>query len=297
MKHISILLLTVILISGCTSTVAIGTAYNSAARNVTSRLTDYAEFSTSQRREIKSRVSAFHQWHRQQHLPDYHLLLSEIARGADDPGNLSRQHVDRWVRTFRGLLLQTGQCNPLNDSSHILSSLSDRQVQQVAISIRDKQIQRVREYQSETKAQRLKRRQTDLTKWAARAGINFTDEQSMLLNNTLTQQISLTPQRHQLWQNWSDQFVRMLQHRSQPQFSGQVHGHIASLWNLTEQTYPEQWDTNIKLWSDFLYRFLKSQTPEQSRRIKNKLNSVAKSLAKLSNKKTTHEPRCFATAE
>ena len=297
MKHISIVLLTVILVSGCTSTVAIGTAYNSAARNVTKQLAGYAEFNAAQRREIKRRVSAFHKWHRQQHLPEYHRLLSDIATGADDPDNLSKQHIDRWVTTFRSLLLQTGQCNPLNNSSHFLSTLSDRQVQQVAISIRDKQILRVRQYQSETKVQRLKRRQAALTKWAARAGMSFTDEQSQLLENTLSQQISLTPQRHQLWQNWSDQFIRMLQQRSQPQFSSEVQSHIASLWNLTEKTYPVHWGHNIDLWSDFLYRFLKSQTPEQSRQLKNRLSSVAESLAKLSTKKTTHEAHCFATTE
>ncbi len=293
MKYSALLLLIATLLSGCTSTVAIGTAYNSAAKTFSNRLADYAEFNNRQQREIKKRVSAFHQWHREQHLPAYQRLLQQLALSTDAPELLEKQSVDQWVSSFRALLLQTGQCNPLNNSNKLLSSLSDRQVQQISVTLRDKQIQRALEYQSETSAERLDRRQTAITKWAKRAGIKFTDEQSMLLNSTLSKQISLSPQRHQLWQNWSDRFVQLMRKRDQTSFAVEVDQHIASLWNLSEQTYPEQWQTNVTLWADFLYQFLKTQTPEQSRKLKKKLNAVANSLEKLSLKKSSQQPQCF----
>ena len=300
MKRYALLYILCFLLSGCTSAVALGTAYNSAGKGVSKRLNSYADFDKTQKKEIKQRVSAFHQWHRQQQLPGYQKLLKQIAQSLENPDTLQKESVDQWVQNFRSFSKQLGQCSPLNNSDQLLVDLTDQQVQQITFKIRDKQIQRVREYQSETTTQRLNRRHNELVKWSKRAGVTMTPEQSHQLKVTLSNQISLTPQRHQLWQMWSDQFVDQLRTRSQPQFATDINQHIASLWNLTEQTYPKQWETNIELWSAYLYQFLKSQSPEQVRKLRKKLNTISNSLENVSSKQSQHQPRCFhslSTAE
>lgn len=296
MKRHALMLIILSLLSGCTSTIALGTAYNAIGKSVVKRMTDYADFNQRQKKEITLRVTAFHQWHRQQQLPAYQQLLIQIAESIETPDTLKKDSVNQWVQTSRQFSKQLAQCNPLNNSDKLLSELTDQQVQQIALKIRDKQIQRVREYQSETNTQRLNRKHRELLKWAKQIGLDLSTEQSRQLKLTLSNQPSLTPQRHQLWQMWSDHFIDKLRRRSQPGFASDMNKHIASLWDLTERTYPDQWTTNIDLWSDYIYRFLKSQTPEQSRKLRKKLTSLSQSLKSLSAKETRQQPQCFSLA-
>ena len=240
MKRHAMMLIIFSLLSGCTSTVALGTAYNAVGKSLVKRITDYADFDQQQKKEITRRVTAFHQWHRQQQLPGYRQLLAQIAESIETPDNLTKDSVNQWVQTFRQFSKQLAHCNPLNNSDKLLGELTDQQVQQISFKIRDKQIQRVLAYQSETTTQRLNRRHRELIKWIKRVGLDLSAEQSRQLKMTLSNQISLTPQRHQLWQMWSDNFVHKLRGRSQPGFTSDINKHIASLWDLTERTYPEQ---------------------------------------------------------
>lgn len=282
---------------GCTSAIALGTLYNSAASRFSKELLSYAEFTNRQQQEIRRRVSAFHQWHRQDQLPKYRMLTDRITAALEAPQSVKINQIADWINTARQLAKQAGHCSPLNGSGLFLKELSDQQTRQIAVKIRDKHIQRVGEYQSETAEQRLEQRRRTLEKWGSRAGIKMTSAQRQRLQDTLAAQISLSPRRHELWQTWSDQLVGTLRKRGTAGFETTINQHIHTLWNLTEKTYPEEWQTNITLWQNFVFDFFQLMTPDQARQLQKTLNNISVALGKLQNKRAKFEAQCFASIQ
>ncbi|MEM7257785.1 MAG: DUF6279 family lipoprotein [Pseudomonadota bacterium] len=285
----------IIIISGCTSVIAIGTAYDAAAGQFRKELLSYADFNTRQEREIRNRVAAFHQWHRSDQLPRYLALMQQITTALDTPAGIRREDVGQWSETFSQFTGLLGSCSPMNHSGEFLQTLSDRQVRQIAVKIRDRHIQRVKEYQSQTTAERLKERQKLIAKWAGRAGVKLNSEQKVLVERTLQKQISLSPQRHELWQRWSDQLISKLNKRGGDTFTTDINEHIESLWKLTERSYPQQWQDNIALWEDFMYQFIQLMSEEQQGAVRKKIAAVSAALNKIHNKPAKSQATCFAS--
>lgn len=279
--------------SGCTSVIALGTAYDSAASRFSKELISYADFADDQKEEIRQRVAAFHQWHRQDQLPKYRVLIDQITAALDTPQSVSQSDVEGWMDSARLLSRRLSYCSPPNGSGVFLNTLSDQQARQVAAKIRDKHEQRVREYQSETPDQRLAKRRSAIKKWANRAGVKLTTKQQEVLQNTLAAQISLSPRRHELWQLWSDRLIETLDRRGTAEFETDINQHIHALWNLTEITYPKDWQNNMRLWRDFLVEFLQLMTSQQASQLSKKLRSISKTLSKLEIKPGKAAARCF----
>lgn len=290
----TILITLLLLTTGCSSSFAIRTAYNSSMNSFAREMISYASFQADQQSTIKRRAASFKQWHKSVQLPVYNDTLEQIKTSLSATESVSKVDVQSWITTMRKLSLQFAHCNPLNGSGEFLSELSDRQVSQIAAGARKKQQKKIRDYQSRSAQQRLKRRHDDFVKWARRGGITITESQSALVKEALKNQISLSPQRHLLWQRWSDQFFQLLEKRSTPEFVTNVNLHINTLWNITEKTYPEQWTSNINHWTDFLHQFLQSLTDDQATQLVNLLNKVSKALTTLSEEKPKAQPRCFA---
>jgi hypothetical protein len=291
-----VLLCCLLSLSACTSAIAISTAYQAATSRFTSEMLGYADFTTQQKRDIRRRVAAFHQWHREQQLPRYQQLIGQITATLASPGEVSEREVEDWINTARLLSRQLSDCSPLNRSGSFMQSLNSRQVRQIETAIKDRHQQRVREYQTVSPEDRRIQRTKTAVKWAKRAGVRMNNKQLKLLEQTLAAQISLTPRRHELWQMWSNRLISLLNQRATAGSDIMIDQHIGSLWNLTEATYPDQWKTNIKLWQDFLFRFVQLMDAEQARRLTEKLKAVSNSLETLQNKTRKSIPQCFYAA-
>ncbi len=292
----AVLSLLALMICGCTSSVAVGTAYNTAASRFTTTLTDYADFTSGQEKIIDRRVSAFHQWHRENQLRQYLVVMQQLSGMLSKSDAVKPGDVHHLTKTVQELIEQLSKCSPLNSSGAFLQTLSDRQVKQISTKIRDKHAQRVREYESETADERLKKRQKNLAKWSKRAGVTMSDEQQTLLEATLQKQISLSPQRQALWQAWSEQLINQLNNRHSDGFVMQADKHIDSLWRLTANAYPEEWQNNIVLWQEFLFRFIQLMTDEQIKRFTSTIDRLSVTIEKLSNKPGKTKAECFAAA-
>lgn len=281
-------------ISACTSAVAINTAYNSMAARLSSEMLTYADFTVQQQIEIRQRITAFQQWHREQQLPHYVALVNRIASRLASPQDVAWKDIEEWVSSARNLSDHLSQCSPLNQSGELLSRLSTRQIQQIEKSIKDRHQQRVEEYQSETPKQRMQRRQKTIVKWARRSGIRFNQAQLDLLQSTLQQQLSLTPKRLTLWESWSAQLVTEIRDKGHPQHVQNIDSHITTLWKLTERNYPIDWQTNIDLWQRFVFRFARLMTAEQAQRLTKRLKQIANTLHNVQKKSGREKAICFS---
>ena len=297
MTRITALLLIAVSIGACTSTLAIGTAYNSAANRFNKELLSYADFTAPQEKSIRNRTAAFHQWHRENQLSQYRALLLQVITALESPGDFTVSNATALTDSARELVKGFSQCSPLNQSGNFLKSLTDRQVEQIAQKIRDKHTERVKEYRAESAADRQEKRTKAFEKWMGRAGVPLNTEQRELLTQTLAKQISLSPRRHALWKRWSDQLLEKLEHRNDPGFMERVNTHIASLWNMTERHYPQEWQANISLWEEFLTGFVQRMTTQQSQQLSEKLGKLSNSLAKLAAKPAKVNAQCFGARQ
>lgn len=286
-----------LIISGCTSALAVGTAYDAAIGQFRKTLLGYADFNVAQEKQIKTRIAAFHQWHRSSQLPKYQTLLTQISDSLNTPSQVTRDEIKNWSESFSGLTTELSTCSPVNQSGRFLRNLTDRQVRQINKEIRDRHIERVSEYQSQTPLQRRNERRKTIEKWAGRAGLKLNEAQKSLIKTTLQNQISLSPQRQALWQQWSDRFVEKLHRRNNDTFTAEVNQHIEALWTLTSRNYPAEWQQSVTLWEDFTFEFIQLMDETQVTTLTKKIDSLAAALEKIYSKPAKADAICFAATQ
>lgn len=273
-----------------------GTVYNSAAKSSAKQMKRLANFSESQRNEIDLRFAQFHSWHRQQHLPQYSQLLTDIADYIGAKQTVTPEITASWMQQVNDYSMEIRHCSPLNNSAELLSALSDSQVESIARETNKSHASRVQKYHRESKTKRSQRRQEEITNWASRAGLNLNAKQKSLLADTLEEQISLGRQRYYLQEQWIARFNQLLKNRNQPdaRFTSSVNGHIKLLWTLTQDNYPDEWQASAQLWQNFLAKFLQLQTDRQNIKLTKKARKLAATLDSLSkDTKDIASPVCF----
>jgi len=274
-----------------------GTVYNGAAKRSAKQMKSLAKFSQAQKNTIDHRFAQFHSWHRQQHLPLYSKFLTDIADHLDTNQSVSPTVTGAWIQAANQFSIELRRCNPLNGSAEFLSSLSDAQVTSVARERTKTHTERVQKYQRETKQQRALRRHKEITTWASRAGIKVNKQQKALLTETLNRQLSLGSQRYYLQEQWIARFNQLLENRNQStaDFIRALNIHIESLWTLTQDNYPSEWQDSATLWQNFLTKFMQLQTEKQNAKLIEKARKLATTLEALSKQtKDTVSPRCFS---
>ena len=255
--------LSVLLITGCASSIVVRTLYADLDDRSAERFKQYADFTDRQDQWIDRQATQFHRWHRATQLPLYASALQQLGGELSDKHTLSDEDVSRWEQTVRDLTENVRRCHPLNHADDFLINLSDRQVKQIGKHLRNQHNKFRKRYQSESADERLQRRVANITKWAGRLGASFNERQRALLIDTLKRQHSLGEQRMQLRSQWLDRFDDNLKNRRQPGFASRHDALMAEQWRQTEREYPRQWRENEVLWTNFLLQFLSLQTPQQ----------------------------------
>gem|GEM_PF-6825301 len=178
LKLSCLLLATLILISGCASSLILGKVYNNFGPSAAKRFKSYATFNSAQEQQIDSLTASFQSWHRTTQLNRYADFLRAIVADVDS----------------------------LNVSADFFAGLSDKQVDQIAARQRKNLNQWEAEFRLQTPEQRVKQRVGFMSKWGKRAGVSFNDKQTVLLTETMRSQISLGAQRFQLRRVWMEEF-------------------------------------------------------------------------------------------
>ena len=123
----TVMLLVVLLLSACSST---RTAYRYADWGINWWVDDYVSLTEEQEQMLARDLDRLRQWHCSEELPRYRLWMNELARDTR-AGELDREkvayHQQRLFDFLPGLL---EQATPI--ATHLLASLSDEQVAELA---------------------------------------------------------------------------------------------------------------------------------------------------------------------
>ncbi|MBX2883259.1 MAG: hypothetical protein KTR32_25125 [Granulosicoccus sp.] len=253
-----------LLLSACSnSTTVIGPLYNRLDNQMSGGVLKLTEFEPSQKQALMQLVNHFHFWHRRDQLPDYASLLDDIETTLLGNESISRETTKRWASAVESFTRQFRECHPINFANHIIRSLSDEQVSSIEKNIRTRRTEHRERYGSSTREERIDRRVKNMIKWSGRIGFDFNAAQTAMLRDTFTRQISLRNEYFVLSDQWADQFFSLLQDRHSPTLNQAMAGHLDTLWHLLESAYPDKWQQNRDLWSDFLYELGQTMTPQQ----------------------------------
>ena len=291
-KVVTVLLISLLALTGCSSSLVLGKLYDGFGSSTAKRFKSYASFNEAQVKQIDALAASYHSWHRTTQLERYSAFLRSIVSDVEATEELSISAAESWWGRVRGFSDDMRTCNPLNVSSELLASLSDRQVSQVAANMRKELNREEDEYRAETPDERLERRVSEISKWGKRSGFSFNDAQTVALRKTLNNQISLGAQRFELRRIWMEEFILLLSRRNESGFDNKVTRHIASVWRITQTAFPNQWGANENLWKVFIKDFINLQSQEQRRRMIGKMTSVADTLNKLASKNVSAAAVC-----
>jgi len=291
---IVILAISVLALPACTSSLVLGTAYNAAARKTADRVKSYADFDAAQQQSIEEAFQSFHQWHRVAELPTYSAILNNVAGTLKSNQTIEQTQLHTWFETIQQRSLRARACSPLSGAAGFLTEMTDWQIQQLHEKLKSNRMEQYEKYKDESTDERKERRREMMITWASRAGIDMNDRQKQLLDTTLDRQTSMGDRRNQLWNDWTDEFVALLQTRQSEQFPVRVQSHIDSLWNITERHFPEEWEQNRELWQNFFQELLNDLTVDQKSMLVGKITSIAESISTLSNKKSRNNPVCYS---
>jgi len=280
-------------LAACASELVLGTVYNELDNRSARNFKSYANFNDRQIAQIDRMASAYHAWHRKTQMPQYAALMNTIVDDISAADTLSLDAAAVWWSAASGFSDDLSACNPFNAASDLLKGLTDRQVRQITKRLRHDLDKHQDEYAEESNEERLQRRFKKITAWASRAGAKFNAQQKTLLRETLAEQVSLGKQRLELRRVWMENFIGLLNKRTEPDVETELTAHINTLWRLTSNNFPEQWRSNEELWTKFLQQFINLQTDEERQRFLKKIVDTAATFENLSQKKVSQKPICY----
>ncbi len=292
-RRVAFLAIIVLLLGACTSSLVLGTAYNAAAEKMADRVTALADFDTAQRQWIEQSFQSFQQWHRVSELPAYSALLNDIAGTLQSDQSVTQKQLDQWFDTVQQRSKRARECSPLSGSTEFLREMKNWQIQQLHKKLKSRRLEQYKKYKADSPEERRERRREMIITWSSRAGVKMTEQQQLELDETLSRQTSMGDRRFQLWDNWTDEFIALLETRSSEQFPARIQSHIDSLWNMTERNYPEEWKQNRQLWQGFVHSLLNELSANQKKSLVENITSVSKSANALSKKKSRATPVCY----
>ncbi len=290
--HWSLVCAVLLILSGCTSSLVVKSLYADLDERSADRFKEYANFNERQSNWIDNRATRFHRWHRATQLPLYAEALKTLSSQLEGQATLNTDAIQSWEETIRELTDNIRSCHPLNEAHDFLVGLSDVQVKQIDSHMREQHQKFRKRYESESDQDRLERRMENITKWAGRLGAGFNPQQRALLEQTLKAQHSLGEQRMQLRRDWLARFNANLQRRKTPEFADNLNMLLEQQWRQTERDYPEQWQQNELLWSNFLQEFLRLQSEAQRNTMLVKINKFAGIIASMSKQSTSTTTEC-----
>ena len=279
-------------VTGCSSSLVLGKIYDGFGSSTAKAFKSHATFNNAQSAQIDSLAASYHSWHRSTQMNRYSEFLRALVMDVDAADELTFEQASGWWQSVRNFTDDMRVCNPFNVAAGLLAGLSDKQVNQVAGKLRKDLNGREDEYRAEAPEQRIDRRVKEISKWGRRAGMSFKKQQKDKLRQTLQSQVSLGAQRYELRRIWMEEFILLLRQREQADFATKITEHINANWRLTETAFPDEWQTNERLWTEFIKDYINLQTPAQRRVFTDKMNSTARTLNKLSGKEVTVDSVC-----
>ncbi len=274
-----------LLISGCSTRLA----YNYLDWWLDWTIEDYVSLNDEQQSQTEAAIDRLHLWHRQQQLPLYADYLDKL-NSVITSESLTQEQLNSLLDT--GYDLWTGLLNELlSDSSQLLSSLSDEQIEELFTNIEKYQEKEFAEkYVSKDmeklKQRSLKNRQEFFKTWLG----PLSEEQQTLIAHWHQQSKPFGPTALTQRRQWRQEFAELLAQRSAEHFAPQLAEMLHYPPERWVPEYREQVKHNQAINQQLIMALHASLTEKQKRHCQKRLQGYIKDFQHLAKQGGSSEP-------
>lgn len=287
----------VILLSACThSKLIIGPLYNRLDDRIRSEFNKLGDFNDEQTAAFEESVGTFHVWHRQSELPQYAVLLRDVANSIAQPDATSADDVRSWIYRVEDFSKEARQCYPANFMTGTIRTLPDEQLIAIERRFRSERGKNRKRHASRTTEERIAYRLENVEKWLGRIQLKLSKRQLAILRQGMEQQVSLRKQYYVLSDQWNRRLFNMARNQEAPDYETKLRAHMESLWSLLEDNHPAEWRANRELWQGTILELVDSLSAAQRRQASLWLANMAKTLEAVSRDKPSFQVKANTTA-
>ncbi|WP_417565849.1 DUF6279 family lipoprotein [Marinobacter sp.] len=229
---VALLLALAVALAGCSST---KTAYRYADWGIVWWVEDYISLTDAQKQQLNADIDNLRQWHCSAELPRYQAWLEELESDVKN-GPLDRAtvayHQEQLFAFFPGLL---EQATPV--AVNLLSSLSDKQVQELAENMERNQREMEEKFLADspkaTAEARADRTAARVERWLG----NLSDEQRQTVRKWSANRGAQTEIWLQGRRNWQLALLEVLERRNGPSFPGELENLIMNSEKIRGEAY------------------------------------------------------------
>lgn len=275
----------VLLISGCSTRLA----YNYLDWWLDWTIEDYVSLNDEQQRHTKAAIDRLHLWHRHQQLPLYATYLDGLG-SAITSESLTQEQLNTLLDD--GYDLWTNLLNELlNDSSQLLSSLSDEQTEELFANIEKYQEKEFAEKyvandMEKLKQRSLKSRQEFFKTWLG----PLSKDQQALISHWHQQSKPFGPTALTQRRQWRQEFAELLAQRSAEHFAPQLAEMLHYPPERWVPEYREQVKHNQTINQQLIMALHASLTEKQKRHCRKRLQGYIKDFQHLAKQGADSKP-------
>lgn len=252
-------------LSACTnSPVAWKLLYGQFDNLLSKQLIGYAEFTDSEKDLIRLEVDKTVLWHRQSELPRYADTIAEFQKRFLREQSLPNQTDMDWLLDeINAIGLRFDENSPLLPLIPVLAQLTDVQVEQIAQTIDEEFIDAQKELDKEANQYPAERAEKSIYKFLKRLGLSTNKAQRRKLIEALQLRQLDRGLQQEIWREWSDKLLNILNSRTQANFAERFTEHHFARINLIENTQPEKWAHDQALFKNMFLELLANLQPDQ----------------------------------
>jgi hypothetical protein len=263
----------VLSLSGCTNNpLAWKLLYGQFDNFLSKQLIGYAEFTESEKDLIRLEVDKTVLWHRQYELPKYAATITEFQnRFLAQQTVPSQTDMDWLIVELNTIGLRFDEKSPLLSLIPMLAQISDLQVEQIAQTIDEEFIDSHKEWQKEADQDPAELSEKSLRKFFKRLGLSTNEAQRTALTESLRRRQLSRDIKQEVWREWADQILDILNSRVQPGFAERFADHYFSRLDLIEIKQAEKWGHDQTLFKHMFLGLFTNLEAEQKSSMNQKL--------------------------
>jgi hypothetical protein len=264
----------VISLSGCTNnSFALKLLYGQFDNFLSKQLIGYAVFNDSEKGLIRLEVDKTVLWHRQHELPKYADTITEFQKRFLTQQTIpSQTDMDWLIIELNTIGLRFDEKSPLLSLIPMLAQISDLQVEQIAQTVDEEFIDSHKEWQKEADQDPAELSEKSLRKFFKRLGLSTNEAQRTALTESLRRRQLSYDIKQEVWRDWADQILEILNSRRQPGFAERFADHYFARLNLIEIKQPEKWAHDQTLFNDMFLELFTNLESDQRVSMSQKLD-------------------------
>ncbi|NNC99624.1 MAG: hypothetical protein HKN85_05535 [Gammaproteobacteria bacterium] len=243
----------------------------------------YADFTETQKRQIRAAVNDTVAWHREHELPRYADGIDEFEQRI-----LKRGAVPADIDWLFDTLTETGRRfnarSPLLSLIPVMASLDRTQMAQISANIEKGFEESKREREKEAGHDPAERIADGLHKVFRRLGLRLRQNQRARIIGQLRQRQMNQEIQDAIWQQWSQQLLEIMERRATVGFADQFSSHYYARLKLLEHSVPKIWLHDRQLFKAILLELFQSLDTEQIESMHQGLKKVRNVLLELSDR-------------